>query len=115
MAWFNADDKMHSHPKSRRAGLEAMGLWLLAGTLCTDYLTDGLVPAWYVQSWPGGPELAQVLIDSGFWEKAGDDWQFLSWSEYQRTKEKVLQDREDARIRMAEWRAAHPKKGKSQG
>jgi hypothetical protein len=43
MASFNADDKMHSHPKSRIAGLEAMGLGLLAGTYCTDYLTDGAV------------------------------------------------------------------------
>ncbi|MCY1675603.1 hypothetical protein OVA06_12950 [Pseudarthrobacter sp. SL88] len=44
MAWFNADDKMHSHTKSRLAGLDAMGLWLLVGTYCTDYLTYGAVP-----------------------------------------------------------------------
>lgn len=87
-----------------------MGLWVLAGTLCTDYLTDGLVPAWYVSSWPRGPELARELVACGFWERAGDDWQFLSWAEYQRTKEKVLEDREAARIRMAEWRANNPKK-----
>ncbi|MEV8149930.1 hypothetical protein AB0O52_17515 [Arthrobacter sp. NPDC080073] len=104
MAWFNADDKMHGHPKSRAAGLEAMGLWLLAGTYCTDYLTDGLVPAWYVESWPKGKQLAQKLIKVGLWESAGDDYQFLSWEEYQRTKSQVEADKAKARERKAEWR-----------
>jgi len=107
MAWFNADDKMHGHPKVRRAGLEAIGLWLVCGTYCTDFLTDGLVPAWYIQSWPKGPKLANHLVKCGFWEPASDgDFQFLSWSEYQRTKKKVLEDREQNRQRIADWRAA---------
>jgi len=54
MAWFNTDDKMHSHPTSRAAGLEAIGLWTLAGTYCTDYLTDGAIPESFVESWPKG-------------------------------------------------------------
>lgn len=104
MAWFNADDKMHSHPKPRRAGLEAMGLWVVCGTYCTDYLTDGLVPAWYVESWPKGKQLAQKLIKSGFWVAQGEDYQFLSWEEYQRTKKQVELDKAKARERKAEWR-----------
>ncbi len=105
MSWFNADDKMHSHAKPRQAGLEAMGLWLLSGTYCTDYLTDGLVPGWYVQSWPKGARLAQKLIDVKLWERAGDDYQFLSWDEYQRTKSKVMEERAASRERMARSRA----------
>ncbi|SDK80056.1 hypothetical protein [Arthrobacter sp. ok362] len=104
MAWFNADDKMHSHPKPRRAGLEAMGLWVLCGTYCTDYLTDGLVPAWYVESWPKGKQLAQKLIKSGFWVADDEDYRFLSWEEYQRTKKQVEIDKAKARERKAEWR-----------
>jgi hypothetical protein len=109
MAWFNADDKMHSHPKSRVAGLEAMGLWLLAGTYCTDYLTDGAVPLWFVESWPRGKQLAQKLIKAGLWEAAGEDFQFLSWSEYQRTKAQVLADKKKAADRVKEWRQKNGK------
>jgi hypothetical protein len=103
MAWFNADDKMHSHPKSRVAGLEAMGLWLLAGTYCTDYLTDGAVPLWFVESWPRGKQLAQKLIKSGFWKADGEDFQFLSWAEYQRTKKQVLEAKEKAAERKEKF------------
>jgi hypothetical protein len=104
LAWFNADDKMHSHPKPRQAGLEAMGLWLMAGTYCSDYLTEGLVPGWYVDSWPRGRRLAQQLVTARFWETAGTDWQFLSWTEYQRSKEQVEEDRAKARARQKAWR-----------
>jgi hypothetical protein len=103
MAWFNADDKMHSHPKSRAAGLEAIGLWTLAGTYCTDYLTDGAVPLWFVESWPRGKQLASKLIKAGFWAADGEDYQFLSWDEYQRTKEQVLAAKEKAAERKAKF------------
>ena len=104
MPWFNADDKMHGHPKVRRAGLEAIGLWVVCGTYCTDFLTDGLVPAWYINSWPKGPKLAKHLVESGFWEAAqGGDYQFLSWDEYQRTKEQVLAAKEKAAERKAKF------------
>lgn len=107
MPWFNADDKMHGHPKVRAAGLEAIGLWVVCGTYCTDYLTDGLVPSWYIQSWPKGKALADRLVKANFWERAGEDYQFLSWDEYQRTKDKVLTERKKARDRLAKWRAAN--------
>lgn len=98
MPWFNADDKMHSHPKSRAAGLEAIGLWLLAGTYCADYTTDGAVPLWFVESWPKGKQLAAKLVKVGLWEVDGEDFQFLSWGEYQRTKAQIL----TARAKSAE-------------
>jgi len=104
MAWFNADDKMHSHPKSRVAGLEAMGLWLLAGTYCADYLTDGHVPDYYVDSWPKGKQLARKLVQARYWQMADGGYQFLSWAEYQRTKAQVEIDKTKARERKAEWR-----------
>lgn len=62
MPWFNADSKMHSHPKIRAAGLEAMGLWPVSGTYAAEFLTDGFVPAWYVESWPKGRRLAQKTV-----------------------------------------------------
>ena len=101
MTWFAVDDRIHSHPKSRTAGLEAMGLWAMGGAYSADFLTDGHVPAWFVDSWPKGKTLAKRLVDAHLWEDhpTGDGWQVLSWTEYQRTREQVLADREAARIR----------------
>lgn len=100
MAWFKVDDQLHSHPKARRAGLEAMGLWLLAGSHCMSYLTDGFVEAWFVQSWPHGPELANVLVREGLWLKVEGGWQFHDWGEFQPTREKVEAERESAAERQ---------------
>lgn len=104
MAWFNADDRMHSHPKVRTAGLEAIGLWLVSGTYCTDYLTDGAVPEWFVVSWPKGKSLAGKLVTAGLWEPAPNGWVFKSWTEYQRTKEQVIEEKRKAAERMRKAR-----------
>ncbi|MGP5256404.1 hypothetical protein [Glutamicibacter ardleyensis] len=105
MAWFNADDKMHSHPKVRNAGLEAIGLWLVSGTYCTDYLTDGAVPEWFVTSWPKGKQLAAKLVTAGLWETAPDGWKFLSWTEYQRTKTQVIEEKARAAERKKRFKS----------
>lgn len=105
MSWFNADDKMHSHPKVRTAGLEAIGLWLVSGTYCTDYLTDGAVPEWFVMSWPKGKSLAARLVKADLWEAVEDGWQFLSWTEYQQTKDQVMVKKAEHAERMRQWRA----------
>jgi len=78
---FRVDDGLHSHPKARQAGLEAMGLWNMCGSYCMGYLTDGFVPEWYVKSWPKGAALAKRLVAAKLWTPAvGEDgekgWQF---------------------------------------
>lgn len=105
MAWFNADDKMHSHPKIRAAGLEAIGLWTVAGTYSTDYLTDGHVPQWFVDSWPRGKTLAGKLIKADLWVSTEEGYQFRSWTEYQQTRDEVLEKKEAHAERMRAWRA----------
>lgn len=105
MAWYKVDDQLHSHPKARRAGLEAMGLWTLAGSHAMSYLTDGFVEAWFVESWPHGAELAKVLVREGLWLEAEGGWQFHDWGVYQPTRESVLADREAAAARMRSVRA----------
>lgn len=100
MAWYKVDDQLHSHPKARRAGLEAMGLWTLAGSHAMSYLTDGFVESWFVESWPHGGELAGVLVREGLWLEAEGGWQFHDWGKYQPTRESVLADREAAAARM---------------
>ena len=103
MPWFNTDDKLHSHPKSRAAGLEAIGLWTVAGSYCTDYLTDGAVPSWFVESWPRGRTLAAKLVKARLWDAIEDGWQFRSWAEYQRMREQVLKEKAKAAERKRKW------------
>lgn len=105
MAWFKVDDQLHSHPKARRAGLEAMGLWLLAGSHCMSYLTDGFVEEWFVLSWPNGAELAERLVGTGLWLRGDGGWQFHDWAEFQPTREKVEAEREAASERKRRQRA----------
>lgn len=102
MTWFYVDDHLHDHRKARRAGLEAMGLWTLAGSWCADNLTDGFVPADVVWRWTGGMEaaelLAKQLVAAGLWHEDEEDgdrgWRFHDWSDVQKTREQVLSQRE---------------------
>ncbi|HSN16436.1 MAG TPA: hypothetical protein VLT61_17510 [Anaeromyxobacteraceae bacterium] len=59
MTWFRVDDKLHSHVKPARAGLAAMGAWVLAGSWCGDQLTDGRVPR----------EIAHRIAPAAVWSK----------------------------------------------
>lgn len=105
MPWFKVDDQLHSHPKARRAGLSAMGLWTVAGSHCMSYLTDGFVEAWFVESWPKGRELASRLVEGGLWLVVEGGWQFHEWEKFQPTRDQVLSDREAAAERMRRVRA----------
>lgn len=104
MTWFKNDDSLHAHRKTRRAGLEAMGLWVVAGTWSANQLTDGFVPQWFVEGWPKGKALAARLVRAGFWTCAVDDgeagWRFHDWLDYnpsaeqERARKKGAADRQ---------------------
>lgn len=94
MTWFKVDDGLHSHRKAVRAGVPAMGLWVLAGSWCADHLTDGFIPDYMAARIDRDYEdNATRLVDAGLWEpaeKAGDKgWQFHEWVEQQPTREEV--------------------------
>lgn len=113
MPWFNVDDTLHSHPKPRRAGLAAMGLWTMAGSHAMSYKSDGFVPRWYVKTWPHGYELAVRLVQSGLWVsdtfEGQDGWRFKDWHDYQKTSAEIESDRAFARERQRRLRAARSK------
>lgn len=107
MSWFPVDDAFHSHPKARKAGMEAVGLWTLAGSHCMAYLTDGFVAEWWVKEKPKGAALARRLVTAGLWrigENEGEQgfW-FHDWKP-ECTKAHVLAAREKARQRKAKSR-----------
>ena len=101
MVWFRVDDKLHAHRKSRKAGVEAMGLWLLAGSWCSDQLADGFVPDYMAAAIDprGYRKHAAQLVKAGLWvpaEHDGDEgWRFHQWEEHQPTAAEV----EDRRTR----------------
>lgn len=104
MPWFKVDDTLHSHPKARKAGLQAMGMWSVAGAYSMAYKHEGFVPEWYVAGWPQGVKLARALVTAGLWSTAVKDgetgWQFHDWDDYQPSAEEIEADREHARERQ---------------
>lgn len=106
--WFKVDDKLHSHKKAAKAG-DALALWVVAGSWCSDHLTDGFVPDYMVgRLMPGGDEMAQRLVDAGLWAPGECDgetgWQFHGWDEYQPTRDDVESQRERERDKKRKQR-----------
>ncbi len=94
MTWFKVDDGLHAHKKAARAGVHAMGLWVLAGSWCADQLTDGFIPDYMAARLDRDFEdNAERLVEAGLWAAADKDgdkgWQFHDWTERQPTREEA--------------------------
>lgn len=108
MAWFKADDKLHSHRKTRkllrsaspkRRDVAPLGLWTAAGTWSADNLTDGFVPADELDSWDDNADvLAARLVAAGLWVEAEVDgepgYRFHDWARHNPDAASVLAKRE---------------------
>ena len=110
MAWFKVDDGLHGHPKTRRAGLAAMGLWAVAAAYQAAYQLDGFVPAHYVVTWPSGRKLAGQLVAAGLWEPdthpvEGAGWAFHDFNDYNPTVADWEAEKAAARERQRQSRA----------
>lgn len=107
MSWFPVDDALHSHPKARKCGDEALGFWARAGSFCMAYLTDGFVPDWWVKEQVKGAAKAARLVSAGLWNRGEKDGEqgfwFHDWKT-ECTKGYVLAVREKARQRKAKQR-----------
>ena len=106
MPWFKVDDKLHSHPKRHRAGLRAMGLWVVAGSWCSDQLTDGLIPRDMLIALGGKPADAAALVDAGLWEECPSGWIFHHWDAQNPSRADVEARRAEDRQRKAQAREA---------
>lgn len=99
MTWFKVDDKLHSHAKAVRAGVDAIGLWVLCGSWAMDQHSDGFVPDYVaLRIDPKARRRADKLVASGLWvatERNGDKgWLFHDWEEYQPSAEDVMAKRQ---------------------
>jgi hypothetical protein len=93
MTWFRVDDGLHSHPKVLELPLDALGLWVLAGSYCADHLTDGFISAAMVRRLGGDKGMTDALVEAGLWISGPTGWQFHEWTSYQDTAENVRQKR----------------------
>jgi hypothetical protein len=106
MTWFKVDDHLHSHRKAMRAGTEAMGLWVLAGSWSAAEESDGWVPGYVLTrlAGPGAEQLAEALVRAGLWHQDNQDGEdgyvFHAWADFQPTRAQLEAKREDARQRM---------------
>lgn len=106
MPWFKVDDGFHGHPKVVELSLEAVGVWTLAGSWCSSYLTDGEINLKSLRRIGGDLEHAVELVGAGLWLDQGENtYQFKDWDEYQPLKSAVEAEREAARERMAAVRS----------
>lgn len=90
MSWFRVDDNLHAHRKARRAGAEAMGLWVMCGSYASSLASDGagiLEPdeveavalTLGMKSWK---RAAEKLVDVGLWHYEGRGYIFHDWDHY---------------------------------
>ena len=126
MTWAKVDDQLHSHEKSERAGLEAMGLWTLALSHAAARLTNGFVSKErikrFAQNAKKGDRLAESLRSVRLWHRADepcplghedcdryrspeDGYRFHDWQDYQPTREQVEAARTRKKRSLEEHRA----------
>jgi hypothetical protein len=69
MGWIRIDERIHSHPAVQAAGLEAIGLWILAVAHSAAHATNGFVREETITRLCGdemrGAELASSLLTAG--------------------------------------------------
>lgn len=109
MSWFKVDDRLHNHPKAKAAGLEAMGLWVLAGSHCMAYLTDGKIGLETVRNLAekaqkrSAKSIVCRLISARLWSEIGPElYEFKDWEDYQPSSYEIRKERE----RISEHRRA---------
>jgi hypothetical protein len=108
MAWAKIDDASSYHPKARRAGLEAWGLYVASIVYSTKLLKDGVIASDALADvWPWGGnlrKLANRLVAAGLWDTAdGGGWTIHDYLDHQSSRADVLAARaaESERKRLA--------------
>lgn len=94
MTYFKVDDGIWGHPKFSLLSNDAIALWVMAGSWCGRYVTDGLLPFQSLAMVRGSKQSAQELVDAGLWLETPDGWLFHDWHDYQYTKAEVESRRE---------------------
>lgn len=104
MSWFRVDDNLHAHRKARRAGAEAMGLWVMCGSYASSQASDGcgilepdeveaIALTLGLKAWK---RAAEKLVSVGLWHYEGRGYVFHDWDHYREGNgEAVLERRRE--------------------
>jgi len=114
MAWFKVDDTFSVHPKTRRAGNAAIGLWVRCGAWSSCFGTEGHVPLSLAREFGSRREIEQ-LVEAGLWEPNGDGYRMHDFLDYNPTKEHEARRKQLDRERKRRWRERHEDGGQSKG
>lgn len=106
MAFFKVDDGVVGHPKFALLSNDAVALWVMAGSWCASYMTDGLLPFQMLAFVRGTKTAAEELVDAGLWDTTPGGWLFHDWDHYQQTKAEVEDRRERDRVKKRRERTA---------
>ena len=102
MTWVRLDDKLPRHPKVMALGKlrhPALGVHVEALCYCSEYLTDGILPAEYVRRCQR--RLVEALVSVGIRHRLGDGTvQVHDYLDYNPSREAVNAKRTEARVRM---------------
>lgn len=118
MPWSKFDDAFWSHPKTLRAGNEAVGAFVRLVCYCSQYLTDGTVDADTALSIAGRPKVLDKLVSVGLLERDGDSFLVHDYLSHHPSRAQVEAQREAKTQRQSRWRenaSAQPKTSRSAG
>lgn len=103
--WFKVDDTLAFHHKTIKAGNAAMGLWVRAGSWCSQQLTDGFVPREMAEVM-GSPAQIRRLVSAVLWAEVEGGFQFHEWGVEGRqpTRVEVKNRQEKERKRKQKYR-----------
>jgi hypothetical protein len=114
MPWFALDDGFDSHPKVRKAGNAAVGLFVRLGVHATKHLTEGHLDGDIVRGY-GTPATVRKLISVGMLHGFGHDckrceqptedgYVIHDYLEYNKSRAQIEAAREAARKRQQKGR-----------
>lgn len=114
MPWFAVDDGFDTHPKVRKAGNAAAGLFCRLGAHCARHLTDGHVDRATVRDY-GSPAQLAKLTTAGLLHAAGHDcprceqpedggYVLHDFLDYNRSRKQIEAARESGRRRQNKGR-----------
>jgi hypothetical protein len=119
MTWIRLDDGIARNRKFRRAGLEALGLFVAGQGYCNEHLTDGFIPREDIcLVAPGIPEKTLLKLAAKLetnndpsdpnskpsWVREAAGWRVHAFHEFQPSKADVLKQRDRERERKNLYR-----------
>jgi len=106
MSWVRLDDNFADHPKVMGLSDSAFRLYIESLCYANRYLTDGIISVNAFRKISGSDDDAIQLIHNKLWcfHAEQNEYEILSYTEYQPTKNKVSEKRDQARERVRQFR-----------